>query len=221
MLEGPLALDTGSLWTDDDPGAPDRMPWFPRPVRELGEDDHHLFLRAAGDSEFVYAGPAGLGTIGDGRGGREAGFYLEMRLPHEVWIRIGGYSGWRIEVNHQETIIAPGDRTALETLLRKLGEGELGHLTMTRYEEDSLHLYLNPDRGWLMYLRHPSDSGLYTRDTAATNPRAEVFFECDCGIDLETTMNRTLSREHALELVREFFRTGLLPQSVPWTEDWD
>jgi hypothetical protein len=68
-----------------------------------------------------------------------------------------------------------------------------------------------------MYLRSPADSGLTTRDAACPEPDREVFFPCACGIDLETSLDRTLSRDRAIGVAREFFRTGRLPGSVTWS----
>lgn len=85
-----------------------------------------------------------------------------------------------------------------------------------RYEEDSLHLSLNPRRGLLMYLRDPRDSGLQVVDAQAADPNCEEFFECDCGIEIETTMARTLPRTQAVEVLRDYLRTGALPQTVRW-----
>ncbi|HSQ54412.1 MAG TPA: hypothetical protein VLM40_01605, partial [Gemmata sp.] len=62
--------------SDEEDERIDRYPWFPKSVRETWSAEqkkqvreHHIFLRAAVDTTFVYAGPAHLGSLGDGRGG--------------------------------------------------------------------------------------------------------------------------------------------------------
>jgi hypothetical protein len=88
---------------------------------------------------------------------------------------------------------------------------------MTRYEEDSLELFTNSERGWLMYIRKPGDSGLYV--AAATDEEdAEEHFRCDCGIDLEFPRSHTLPLNKAAEVVTAFFRSGALPEFVAWVE---
>jgi Immunity protein Imm1 len=92
------------------------------------------------------------------------------------------------------------------------------HLSLRRYEEDSLTIHTNARRGWLMYLRFPADNGVYTHDVDyAGDPDVEEVFMCACGIDLEFAARKTLPRELALRAVREFFTTGELPRCVPWT----
>jgi hypothetical protein len=104
-----------------------------------------------------------------------------------------------------------------ERLVGILAQQEFSHLSMTRYEEDSLSVYTNARRGWLMYLRYPADHGVYARDLEYTEePETEERFECVCGIDLEFPASQTLPRHMALQAVVDFFRTRELPQCVHW-----
>jgi hypothetical protein len=204
-------------------------PWLPRivndvydrsvtPVRKLR--DHHLFLRLPSDTSFVYAGGAHLGSFGGTPEGVHARFYLAEKLPRDLWLRFGGYPGWLIEVNHRVHQVAEGDRPAFERLLKRLPKQEFSHLTMTRYAEDSLTLHTNARRGWLMYLETPADPGLYARDPELSgDPEAEELFECTCGIDLEYPAAQTLPRDRAIQAAMDFFLTGQLPQSIPWTDE--
>jgi hypothetical protein len=106
--------------------------------------EHHIFLRAPGDRTFAYAGPAHLGCLGDGRGGKAAGFTLAAKLPRDLWLRLGGYPGWSVEVNHQAHLVDAGDTAAFDALLAEPTRKKFSHLTMTRYEEDSLTLHTGP-----------------------------------------------------------------------------
>ena len=68
-----------------------------------------------------------------------------------------------------------------------------------------------------MYLRHPGDGGVYTRDILYSGPaNAEEIFRCECGIELEFETAQTLPRELAQQAAVEFFHTGGLPQCVHW-----
>src|SRR5262245_16085095 len=130
--------------------------------------DHHIFLRTRFDEQFFYAGPAHLASYGSVLGGSGTGvcanFSLNERLPREMWLKVGGYPGWLVEVNHQSHRVVAGDVAAFEQLVNQLPQQECSHLCMTRYEEDSLIVHTNAQRGWLMYLRDPADGGVYTRD---------------------------------------------------------
>lgn len=179
--------------------------------------DHHIFLRMPDDSSYFYAGPAHLGSFGGQN--YSANFYLDSKLPRETWLRYGGYSGWLLEANHVIHRVPIGDLGEFRRITNDLPHQEFSHLSLTRYEEDSLSLYLNRHRGWLMYLREPADSGLYTHDVAYSGvPTSEEVFRCGCGIDLEFPARNTLPRNRAMEIAEEFFVTSELPRSVPWGE---
>jgi len=179
--------------------------------------DHHVFLRLREDDRFLYAGQAHLGSYG----GQDysARFSLNHKLPRKVWLRYGGYSGWLVDANHQPHPVENGDLAEFSRIAEEIPGQEFAHLSLTRYEEDSLTLHTNSFRGWLMYLRQPADSGLYTHDASYTgDPKAEELFRCVCGIDLNFPAHQTLPRDQALKVVEEFFVTGELPRSIPWDE---
>jgi len=225
-----LGLPTSFQWKparlDYDPD--DEIPWLPTPVREVWGlnrerlKEHHILLRAPGDERNVYIGSAHLGSYGGRAGDIRAGFSLNAKVPRDVWLHLGGFPGWEVEVNHQLQRVDAGDLVHFRSLLEELPRQEYAHLTMTRYEEDSLTLHTNPRRGWLMYLRSPADSGLCTRDVEfAGDAKAEEFFLCACGIDMEFQVAKTLPRSQAIGVVEEFFATGELPRSVPWAPSFD
>jgi hypothetical protein len=206
----------------------DKFPWLPDaahevwgPIREQLKQ-HHLFLRQPTDERYFYAGPTHLGCMIPPTTNRKDGdwgafFTPDHRLPKEAWLHLGGFRGWLVEVNHQQHFVDAGDLDAFHKLLTQLPRNNFGHLQITRYEGDSLSLNTNARRGWLMYQRDRSDSGLYTRDSDYSgDPNAEEVFMCDCGIDLEFAAVNTLPRDRAIEVVQEFFTTGELPRSVPW-----
>ena len=187
----------------------DDYPWLPSKVREVwGPDrqkikDHHVLVRLPGDERFVYAGKAHLGSYGGPRSGgqpweRTATFSLDEKLPRSAWLRLGGYPGWLIEVNHRPERVDDGDLATWRQLTAAMSE-EFSHLTMTRYEEDSLTLYTNARRGWLMCLRDPDDAGVYASDAAYTGDReANEVFRCVCGIALDFPADQTLPRDLAM-----------------------
>jgi hypothetical protein len=207
----------------------EEVTWLPVKVREVWDRSgptirqirgHHVFLRLPADARFFYAGPAHLGSYGvngRGKGSQSAGFTLAQKVPREVWLRFGGYPGWFIEVNHRTHLVDQGDNAVFQRLVKRLSRRKFSHLSMTRYEEDSFSIHANTQRGWLMYLRHPGDCGLYTRDVGYNgDPAAEELFACKCGIDLEFPANQTLPRELAFQALLEFFQTGVLPKCLPW-----
>jgi hypothetical protein len=213
---------------DYDPS--DEMPWLPEKVREVydrsGETvkkvrEHHLFLRTLSDTAFFYAGPTHLASYGsystgeDTWSGFSAHFELIHRLPADAWLKLGGYRGWRVELNHRTHEITAGDLPAFQRLVDELASQEFSHLCMTRYEEDSLTVHTNARRAWLVYLQDPADGGLYSGDAGYSGDEAaEEVFQCGCGIDLEFPASQTVSHALAAQAAVEFFQTGQLPRCV-------
>jgi Immunity protein Imm1 len=205
---------------------PDYRVWLPGQVTEVWDRSqskvkklkgHHIFLRLPEDECYFYAGPAHLGSYG----GQDysACFSLDHKLSRETWLRYGGYPGWLVEADHVTHRVEKGNLTEFRRIAEQLRWQEFGHLSLTRYEEDSLTLHTNKGRGWLMYLREPADGGLYTHDVEYTgDPNAEEIFRCVCGIDLEFSALKTLPRDRAIKVAEEFFVTGELPRSIPWAE---
>jgi hypothetical protein len=191
---------------------PDQPPWLLAPARAPSPKYHLLIEQESG---FFYAGDAHLGCYSmDGSMGQ---FTLSVRLPRDAWVGFGGYPHWKVTLNHEEHRIGNADERSVRSLLDRMVGQPHGHLALTRYEEDSLDLFTNKERGWLMYLREPGDSGLYVAG-ANDDEDADEHFTCDCGIDLEFPRSRTLPLERAADVVASFFRSGTLPKSVSWEE---
>jgi hypothetical protein len=224
-LRGPTTVIWKPSRLDYSPS--DQHPWFPHDAREGFDRSghkvvrlrrHHIFVRSAGTTNYVYAGEAHLGSYqgphGNGPGNREACFRLAKKLPRDVWLQCGGYSGWQVDVNHKEHVVSQDDRVGLDHLLDELAQSACSHLCITRYEEDSLTIYTNPSCAWLMYLRGPDDSGLYLDDPALSVK--QEHFRCACGISLDFPARQTVSHSQAADIVRHFFSHGELPASMKW-----
>jgi hypothetical protein len=179
---------------------------------------HQMFLRKTGEEDYIYCGRVHLGSYSMSANRPEADFYLQSPLPRELWLHFGGFDGWSIDTNHSERKIQRGNLPVLQTLLAAMRQIERSHMILTRYEEDSLHLFTNASRGWLMYLGAPDDSGLYVQNQDEPG-NAKENFSCVCGIDLEYPRHMTLPLERAMQVVLDFFQTGTLPNWCEWTED--
>jgi hypothetical protein len=193
------------------------LSWWPTSVVEVFDRSgptvvrkrrHQMFLRPQPGDPFLYAGPAHLCSHG---ADRKATFELSAKLPREAWTALGGYSGWLLELEHEQRLLEAGDDAALDAGLAAFASRPSGHFVLTRYEEDSLHVFKNERRAWLMYLRTPEDSGLYLEDWSLPPDAEEEHFCCDCGIDLQYPAQQTLPLPAALDIARYFFRNGTLP----------
>ena len=202
----------------------DEYSWLPTPVREVYDlssprtvrlRTHHLFIRTNQMTAFYYIGEAHLGSYGgpcgNEPGNREACFSLNKKVSPEIWLACGGYTDWKVEIDHVEHVV--NNITAMNEVLCKLRPDAFSHLYMTRYEEDSLTIHTNPlGRAWMMYLPQPDDTGLYIN-----NPElgTELHnFRCGCGIDLDFPANQTLPYTMAVKIARSLYETGGLPNDV-------
>ena len=230
--DGPhLAQPSTVVWKPQrlDYALGDEYPWLPTSVREVYDRSgpkvvrlrtHHLFLRTIQMTGFYYIGEAHLGSYGGPRGNepgnRDACFSLQQKVSPEIWLTCGGYTGWKVEVDHEEQVTA--DSTAMENVLCRLRSDAYSHLCMTRYEEDSLTIHTNPQgRAWLMYLPQPGDSGLYVNNSGVGTELQN--FRCGCGIDLDFPANQTVPYATAIKIARYLYETGVLPDDVDWTSE--
>lgn len=199
--------------------ADEHWPWLPQPVREAQHQHkaHHLFIRAAANEGFLYAGAAHLGSYGVHGNSKDARFHLATKLPRDAWRHLGGFPGWLVEINHSVHRLDAADAVTFAALLDTMPHHRFSHLSITRYEQDSLHIYTNSRCAWLMYLRSPEDTGIYVRNPAYRgDPTTEEEFCCSCGIDLSFPAYQTVSHEDALQAARLFFIDKHLPDTVHW-----
>ncbi len=194
-----------------------------RPVRKVRE--HHLLLRSRLEREYLYCGTAHLGSWGTGRGStgrvtRSAHFSLTAKLPRHVWLDLGGYPGWSVEIDHEVHRVDAGDLRTFDTLVGRSAGREFAHVSLTRYEGDRLEVFTNGSRGWLMYCRDPDDGGEHARGSA-DDDRADgrERFRCVCGEGLDFPAADTVRRVAAVAAAAEFFRTGTRPRTVDWRRD--
>jgi hypothetical protein len=211
----------------------DPRPWLPERLTVCVERDgawlplHHMFLRAPGDQEFIYAGIAHLPMFGEipenGRIQHSAHFFLDAKLPRELWLRLGGYADWLVCFNNTTRRFADDDVAGFEQLLAGVpttpGNWEV---TLTGYEEQRLAIQFSDKRARLSYrpLHWPKrlgdEEGVEAWDPDCPEPRRREFFGKDGEIDVVYAAVRTVPRELAVRAAVEHFRTGRLPECVRW-----
>ena len=207
------------------PGAPFRVEpaefgWMPAALAGSGRGPRiELFVRD--DGGYCYVGPATLAMYtgaGDFRH-QYADLELTSRLPRERWIRYGGYPGWKMTVAHEDHLLEPGDEAGVAALLERTnGDADL-HLSLTRYDRDRLTLLANGELAYISYQNEWGGEEL-SRNPAYDPDTEEIApFFCNCGTALDMPLCYVVSREASLEAVREFFRTGVRPETIDWFED--
>jgi hypothetical protein len=65
---------------------------------------------------------------------------LYAKLPRDEWLRLGGYPGRLVEINHRTERVDNGHVDAFRLLTAEITELKCSHLSMTRFEEDLLTL---------------------------------------------------------------------------------
>ena len=208
------------------PGAPFQVEpaefgWMPAALADSARRGPRieLFVRDVGGC--CYVGPAKLAMYTGAGNFRHQYADLELitRLPRELWVRCGGYPGWKVTVAHEDHLLEPGDEPELAALLERASEDADLHLSLTRYEDDRLTLLVNGELAYLSYQNvwggeELSCNILYEVDTEEVAP-----FFCTCGIALDMPLCYVISREAGLAAAREFFRTGARPETIEWFED--
>jgi hypothetical protein len=196
--------------------------WMPEALAHPadGPPDVHLFLQE-GEERYRYVGRLRLGMYTLPRDYRHqyADFDVTPRLAREQWLRYGGYPGWKLTLNHQDTFLDPGDLAALEARLASLRGQEDAHLCLTRYEGDGLTLLANPSHAYLAYQNEWGGEEVVRNPAYPEDTEEVADFYCSCGAGLELPLCSVVSREQGLEAVREFFTSGARPTQVAWSEE--
>ncbi|MBX3095258.1 MAG: hypothetical protein KF812_00185 [Fimbriimonadaceae bacterium] len=185
------------------------------PSRESG---HQVFVRVSGDQPYARLGRATVAGLGGFPGNVHVDFEFIQRLTLPQWEFLHGSEGWLITVNHRELNLPFGAKNEFLQNIASLFKRKKVHVAIGKLDGDSMQVFLSGDRGWVMFLRHEADTGLYIETDSSPTDRT-LSFECTCGIDLEIPLDKTVARHQAVELIQEYFRTGALPQTARWTEE--
>ena len=200
--------------------ADDQYGFLPVEVRERGATRQgiELFFAPERWSEFIYLGRASVAGYGLSNAASlgKADLHLHRKLPRDVWLRVGGDEGWSLTIDDEERRgLSEDDVVELATAAVVKGTGELW---LSRYEEDSLTLLIEPTRTFVMYLAFPGDSGVSARDPAVTGSLDTAAFTLSNGQVDEFPYEGTVPTDNALSVVEHFVRTGELATSVAWAE---
>jgi hypothetical protein len=211
-------------------------PWVPGRLARCVERNgawlplHHLFLRAAGDEAYVFAGIAEVPLFGDipegGRVRQVVHFALDAKLPRELWLHLGGYEGRLVTVNGVEHRFAAADAEGLERLLADVPGGPKSlAVWIAGYEEHWFTAHFNARRAWLRFVpggeRRVRAQGmrctaLESWDPGCPAPQRREFFGNDGQVDVVFPAGRTVPREAGVRAAVEHLRTGQVPGCVRW-----
>jgi hypothetical protein len=213
-----------------------QIPWLPAPLTRCVERNggylplHHMFLRAAGDRQFVYAGIAELPMFGEipdgGQVQHSARFHLDAKLPRDLWVRLGGYPGWMVEFNGTRQPFAADDVAGFERFLAGVPTASgFWEVSLAGYAENWFTVRFNAGRAWLRFVADAERAvrtqgmdcpALESSDPTCPTPRKREHFG-DEGYDRVTRpAGRTVPRELGVRAAVEYFRTGRLPQCIRW-----
>jgi hypothetical protein len=216
--------------------APSRFRWIARRLYREANDDFgflpaevrdraaptkqgiDIFFAPEEPSTFVYVGDGSLVTYGfsDSASHGEADVDLNHKLPEEIWLCFGGYKGWSLTVDGEEQRGLSADEV-LGMVSSAVAKGA-GELSLTRYEEDSLTLLIEPRRAFVMYLAFDGDSGVTAQDPRMAGSPDTASFTLSNGQVDEFSFEETLPKDDALSVVQHFVSSGGLAPWVAWVE---
>lgn len=163
-----------------------------------------------GGGSFASYGFSSTASLG------EVDVHLHRKLPEDVWLRVGGYKDWSLTIGGRERHGLSEDEVI--DLVRAAIEAGGGDLWLTRYQEDSLSLLVEPRRAFVMYTAFPGDSGMTARDEEMKGSHETAAFTLSNGQVDEFPYEETLSKNDALAVVGHFLNAGELAPSVRWVE---
>jgi hypothetical protein len=189
-------------------------PAAPLPVKSCSAI--HLFCRPGARERYFYLGEI-LGAIQlqDPRfdGTKCTALLLRPKLPKDVWNALGGYDGFEACLDGESSVVAT--EAELDSVLATVEAAECGELWLTRYEQDSLALFVTGPQAVLMYLKEPGDTGIMSfNPDFEGDPDEPVEFRNIHGQGTDFLAWMVIPKSAGIGAVREFFCTGGLPTSV-------
>lgn len=128
-----------------------------------------------------------------------------------------GYEGWSLTLDGQQQ--RGLSDTEVATLVEAAIAKGAGELWLTRYEDDSLGLLIEPARVFFTYLAFDGDSGVIARDPEAQgSPETASFILSNGQVD-DIPYEETLPKDGARFVVQHFVDTGELAPWVTWSTD--
>jgi hypothetical protein len=177
-----------------------------------------MFFATDEPGAFMYVGAGWLVSYGFSGSASlgEANVDLHHKLPEDIWLHFGGYAGWSLTIDDEERRGLSAD-TVLGMVSKAVAKGA-GELWLTRYEEDSLNLLIEPMRAFVMYLAFDGDSGVTARDPGMAGSPGKASFTLSNGQVDEFDYEETLPKDDAISVVRHFLSTGEHAPWVAWVE---
>jgi hypothetical protein len=207
---GPRARFPNPSLFEWEPGAPAPAAEAPLPVERSAAI--HLFSRPNEGEPYFYLGSVHLQTRRfDGRS--RTAVVVRPKLPKDVWCALGGYDGFQARLNGESLVVAT--EAELDSLLARIEAAECAELWLTRYEQDSLALFVTGLQAVLMYLEEPGDTGITSfNPDFEGDPDEDVEFKNVHGQVTDFLAWMVIPKALGITAMREFFRTGKLPTSV-------
>lgn len=178
---------------------------------------HAFFAIPGSTTEFLYLG-ALLSSYGhrSGDAPAEASLSLRPRVPEEVWLALGGSSGYSV---HSATTAIDGlePAQAEERVRRLIASGD-ADIWIGDYSERSLTVLVKPDRALVVLLLEDGAWSLTASDPAAEGDDTPERFTLENGQVDEFERQSTVTHAQAMKCVRSFLRDGILDPDVRWLE---
>jgi hypothetical protein len=193
--------------------------FLPAELRTRGTYAIHAFVALPGSTtDFLYVGEALLSSYGyrSADAPAEANLSLRARVPEEVWLALGGSSGY--SVHSAATAIDGLEPEQAEAHVRRLVASGDADIWVADYSERSLTVLVNPERAYVMLLLEDRDESLMAGDPAAAGDETPERFTLDNGQVDELPRQSTVTHAQAMKCVRSFLRDGSLDPDVRWLE---
>jgi Immunity protein Imm1 len=179
---------------------------------------HAFFALPGSTTDFLYVGEALLSSYGYRSGDAPAEAYLSLRprVPEEVWLALGGSSGYSV---HSATTAIDGlePDQAEERVRRLIASGD-ADVWIGDYSERSLTVLVKPDRAFVMLLLEDGAESLMAGEPAAEGDDTPERFTLENGQVDEFERQNTVTHAQAMKCVRSFLRDGSLDPDVRWLE---
>ncbi len=204
-------IPTRYIFRPDDAKAEQILSNRPLIIGLLRQQDIHLavILESGNRNEALYVGTATAGAaVAHGPSSIALSFGLSRKLPWDVWLRVGGYSGWQIFLNEKDCY-SIATHKEFEELKPKLDIDSL-RVEAHRFEGDTLSFLAEGDCAFIMYHSTGSEEYVSARSgesLSRISPDPFVFFADS--MPMEIPSENIIPRELAIQSLVSILFSGL------------
>jgi len=173
-----------------------------------------FFMRGVSIASWYYVGSAGL-VSSQGRDGvhDRYTYRLDEKLPHDLWVKLGGYENWLIAVGGEKRQCSTAEQCM--QIVRSHWGTTADEVEVMRYEGDSVWAFTNAEQQCALFYCKDDECDKTSKNSKhGEESVGKVIFHASDGHEIEAEPDWIISKQAALGVIEKFVSTGDVGQMM-------